>query len=74
MTSLGGVGPRLAKLFEQLVGPKVLDLCWHLPSGIIDRRYAPSIADAEEGRVATMTVTVAEHRPGGTDDDLGETW
>jgi ATP-dependent DNA helicase RecG len=54
----------LAKLFEQLVGPKVLDLCWHLPSGIIDRRYAPSIADAEEGRVATMTVTVAEHSPG----------
>jgi ATP-dependent DNA helicase RecG len=66
ITSLAGVGPRLAKLFEQLAGPKVVDLCWHLPSGLIDRRYAPKAAEAEPGRVATIELTVMDHRPGRT--------
>lgn len=62
-TSLSGVGPRFAKLFETLTGgPAVLDLCWHLPSGLIDRRYAPPLAEAVPGRVATLTIEVDEHR------------
>jgi ATP-dependent DNA helicase RecG len=62
-TSLSGVGPRFAKLFETLTGgPAVIDLCWHLPSGIIDRRYAPPVAEAMPGRIATLTVEVGEHR------------
>ncbi|MEO3430259.1 ATP-dependent DNA helicase RecG [Pelagibius sp. CAU 1746] len=62
-TSLSGVGPRFAKLFESLTGgPAVLDLCWHLPSGIIDRRYSPPLAEAIPGRIATLTVEVDEHR------------
>ena len=62
-TSLPGVGPRYAKLFEGLVGgPAVLDLCWHLPSGIIDRRYGPPLAEVIPGCIATLTVTVGEHR------------
>ena len=62
-TSLSGVGPRFAKLFETLTGgTAVLDLCWHLPSGLIDRRYAPPLAEAIPGRIATLTVTVDEHR------------
>ncbi len=63
-TSLSGVGPRFAKLFESLTGgPAVLDLCWHLPSGIIDRRYGPPLAEVIPGRIATLTVEVDEHRP-----------
>ncbi len=62
-TSLSGVGPRFAKLFESLTGgPAVLDLCWHLPSGIIDRRYGPPLAEVIPGRIATLTVEVGEHR------------
>ncbi len=64
--SLPGIGPRTVKLFAALAGERVLDLCWHLPSGLIDRRYAPSIAGAEAGRICTLTVRVAEHRPGRT--------
>src|SRR3546814_11256094 len=52
-----------ANLFETRTGgPAVLDLCWHLPSGLIDRRYAPKIAEAVPGRIATLTVHIAEHR------------
>ncbi|GAB4223721.1 MAG: ATP-dependent DNA helicase RecG [Kiloniellaceae bacterium] len=62
-TSLSGVGPRFAKLFETLTGgPAVIDLCWHLPSGIIDRRYGPPLAEVIPGRIATLTVQVGEHR------------
>ncbi|HET6195039.1 MAG TPA: DEAD/DEAH box helicase, partial [Acetobacteraceae bacterium] len=61
VTSLPGIGPRLGKLVERLTGPLVVDLLWHLPSGVIDRRNAPEIAKAEAGTVATITVTVDEH-------------
>ncbi|RMD61367.1 MAG: DEAD/DEAH box helicase, partial [Alphaproteobacteria bacterium] len=63
VTVLPGVGTRIAKLIERLAGPRVVDLCWHLPSGLIDRRYTPKIAQAEIGRIATLTVTVVAHRP-----------
>ena len=62
VTELPGVGPRNAKLFEQLAGGRVVDLCWHLPSGVIDRGYQPMVADAEPGRIATLTVNVEQHQ------------
>ena len=61
VTSLPGVGPRSAKPIEALAGPQVVDLCWHLPNGVIDRRYAPKIAEAEPDRVATLTLRVGQH-------------
>ena len=61
--SLPGVGPRLSKLFQSLAGEKVLDLCWHLPSGIVDRRYSPTLGSAIPGRVATLIVLVGSHQP-----------
>ncbi|NQU57952.1 MAG: DEAD/DEAH box helicase, partial [Rhodospirillales bacterium] len=61
VTSLKGIGPRIATGLENLCGPRIVDLYWHLPSGLIDRRYAPSVADALPGRVATLTVTVDKH-------------
>ena len=62
VTSLKGVGPRTGRLLEKLVGANLVNLLWHLPSGIIDRRYAPKIDDAEIGAVATITVRVVEHK------------
>ncbi len=63
VTSLPGVGPRLGKLIATVAGEKVVDLLWHLPSGLIDRRYAPTIAAAVPGSIATLTVTVDSHAP-----------
>ena len=63
VTSLPGVGPRIAKAIASLAGPHVADLLWHLPSGLIDRRFAPRVADAPAGAVATMTVQVIGHDP-----------
>lgn len=60
---LPGIGPRLQKLLEKLTGPKVIDLLWHLPSGLIDRRHRPHIIDARAGQVATLDVIVGPHKP-----------
>ena len=61
VTSLPGVGPRIGKLIEQLAGPRVVDLCWHLPSGLVDRRFSPALAEAPEGAIITVAVTVDRH-------------
>lgn len=61
--SLPGIGPRLEKLVERLTGPKVVDLLWHLPSGLIDRRSRPKIAEARDGEIATLEVNVGLHVP-----------
>src|SRR5690606_2493180 len=63
VTSLPGVGPKLAQAIGKLAGPKVVDLLWHLPTGLIDRRLAPRLAEAVPGMIATVTVRVDMHRP-----------
>ncbi len=62
--SLPGLGPRLAPLYTRLVGGEtVVYALWHMPSGIIDRRFSPRIAEAPHGAVVTLTVTVEAHLP-----------
>ncbi len=63
ITALSGIGPRIGKLVERLAGPHVVDLLWHLPIGVIDRRFSPTIKDAPDGRIATLTVHVDAHVP-----------
>ena len=63
VTGLTGVGPKIGKLIEQLAGPSIVDLLWHLPVGMIDRRYEPKVTEAIEGSIATLTMTVDKHEP-----------
>jgi ATP-dependent DNA helicase RecG len=61
--SLPGIGPRLEKLVARAAGPRLIDLIFHLPSGLIDRSYRPRLIEAEAGRIATVTVNVLDHLP-----------
>jgi ATP-dependent DNA helicase RecG len=70
--SLKGVGPKVEGVLNRLVAPRhegaharVIDLLWHLPVAIVDRPLTPRIAEARIGELATLEVTVTEHRPGG---------
>jgi ATP-dependent DNA helicase RecG len=67
LTTLPGVGPKLEKLFERLLGrdgpPRVVDLLFHLPTGAIDRRSRPKLRDVLPDTVVTVAVTVDRHRP-----------
>lgn len=61
---LSGVGPRTIKHFERLInGERLFDLLTHKPIDIIDRSYMPNIAEAENGRLATITVEIVKHTP-----------
>jgi ATP-dependent DNA helicase RecG len=67
LTSLSGVGPKLAALYARLLdheAPRVIDLLFHLPSGTIDRRARPKLNEVQPGQVVTVAVTVDRHRPG----------
>ncbi|MCL2469711.1 MAG: ATP-dependent DNA helicase RecG [Alphaproteobacteria bacterium] len=63
LTSLKGVGAKLAPLYERLLGTKIIDILWHLPTGLIDRRTSPALRDAQRGQVVTLTLEVLEHKP-----------
>ncbi|MFT0890864.1 ATP-dependent DNA helicase RecG [Pseudochelatococcus sp. G4_1912] len=68
VTALPGVGPRLGKLFDRLLGlaerpARVVDLLFHLPNSVIDRSRRPLIRDTRAGDIVTLTVRVVEHRP-----------
>jgi ATP-dependent DNA helicase RecG len=67
--SLTGIGPRLATLLKKavrlppgVVEARILDLLWHTPTGVIDRRAEPTVADAVPGTIATVQVRVLKHR------------
>jgi len=62
--TLPGVGPKLEKLIAHVAGPRLVDLVFDLPVGVIDRSYRPKLAAAEAGKIATVEVTVRQHIPG----------
>ena len=61
--TLSGVGPKLEKLIAKVAGPKLADLAFDLPVGVVDRSYRPKLASAEPGRIATVEVSVLDHLP-----------
>ena len=81
LTSLPSMGEVMAKRVERLLaGAHVVDLLWHRPSAIVDRRPMPGAAHAISGQVATFVVKVlAYHAPAAprrpwrisTSDDTG---
>ncbi len=64
LTRLPGIGPQLAKLLTRLVGDRIVHLLWHLPTGIVDRRHSPNVAEAQPGEIATLAVKVQTHELG----------
>ncbi|WP_296578423.1 ATP-dependent DNA helicase RecG [Phreatobacter sp.] len=67
LTTLKGVGAKLEGLYARLLGtegpPRVVDLLFHVPSGLIDRRARPTLAEAVPGAIVTLAVRVEKHRP-----------
>ena len=61
--SLPGVGPRIGKAVERLAGKRLVDLLWHLPHGVIDRRFSPAIASAPDKSIVTIAVEIDSHIP-----------
>ncbi len=67
LTALPGVGGKVEKLYGRLLdrpeGGRVIDLLFHMPAGVIDRRLQPKLRDVVFDSVVTVAVTVDRHRP-----------
>jgi ATP-dependent DNA helicase RecG len=69
VASLAGVGPKLADLIARVTGRedaddcRVVDLLFHAPHSLIDRRNRPGIALAPQGAIVTIEGRVDRHQP-----------
>ncbi len=62
ISALRGVSKREAGLLPKLVGgPSVLDVLFHLPVSLVDRRASPLLAEAVPGGIVTVEVEVLRH-------------
>ncbi|PDS29619.1 ATP-dependent DNA helicase RecG [Rhizobium phaseoli] len=68
ISGLLGVGPKIAELLVKLLGRetpedcRVIDLLFHAPFSLIDRRNQPGIARAPQGAIVTITARVDRHQ------------
>jgi ATP-dependent DNA helicase RecG len=62
---LKGIGPALAKPLAKLGLARVVDLLFHLPTGIVHRQRVQRLDDAAEGSIVSVEVTPTEYRQGG---------
>jgi ATP-dependent DNA helicase RecG len=68
VTTLAGVGPKLAPLLKRLLtggenDARVIDVLFHLPRGGVSRELRPSIRSAPFGEPVTVAGVVIEHKP-----------
>lgn len=68
--TLAGIGPRLIVLLKKCLTlplgvsePRVIDVLWHMPTGIIDRRSQPQLAAAILSTVVTLELRILKHKP-----------
>jgi ATP-dependent DNA helicase RecG len=61
ITSLKGVGPRVAPLLERVAGPLVRDVLWLQPHSLI-RRTPAVLSAALDGQVMTFDVVINDHQ------------
>ncbi len=62
LSTVPGVGPKNLKILEKLLGaPKILDLLFHLPIDIVERKHVANIAEARADDTVILTVTVDKH-------------
>ncbi|WP_165219451.1 ATP-dependent DNA helicase RecG [Affinirhizobium pseudoryzae] len=69
VSSLPGIGPKLADLIARVTNRedaedcRVVDVLFHAPSSIIDRRNRPGIALAPQGAIVTLEGRIDRHQP-----------
>lgn len=61
VTSLSGVGPKTAKFIRSLTGSHIVDLLFHLPTGLHYRPLLKSLDTIENGSLATLCFEVNQH-------------
>ncbi len=69
LDTLSGIGPKAGELYARLLGResieecRIVDLVFHAPYSLIDRRQQPGIANAPQGAIVTIKARVDRHHP-----------
>lgn len=63
VSSLKGIGPRLTEFIEKLAGPNVVDLIWHLPTGLVTRHELEKLSADFVDRNVVLPFLVTQHAP-----------
>ncbi|WP_282947475.1 MULTISPECIES: ATP-dependent DNA helicase RecG [unclassified Sphingopyxis] len=64
LTDLKGVGPQLAKPLTRLGLERVVDVLFHLPTGLISRVPVDRLDEALPGQTIIVELTAQDYRPG----------
>ena len=64
LTDLKGVGPQLAKPLTRLGLERVVDVLFHLPTGLVQRYPVDRLDQAQVGQQIIVTLTAQDYRPG----------
>lgn len=64
LTDLKGVGPQLAKPLARLGLDRIVDMLFHLPTGLIHRYPVARLDDAQPGQQIIITLTAQDYRAG----------
>src|SRR5436190_573988 len=64
ISNLPGIGPKTKVHYERLVsGERIIDLLYHRPISITDRRKMPPLFQRQDGNIITAIVKVDLHIP-----------
>jgi len=68
ISTLSGIGPALSKKYLKIIQnetdilePRIIDILWHFPYKIVDRRLSSCIKDATSNEIFTFKVQVKQH-------------
>ena len=61
ISSLQGIGPKLGVLFNKLVGDKLVNLLWHLPYNIIERKKVSELESSLIGNNIIIKIKILKH-------------
>lgn len=59
--TLPGVGARIAKNLEKVAGSRIVDLLWHTPVDVIDRRNNPALKDILFDQIISVELIIDKH-------------
>jgi len=65
VTTLSGIGPKMAKALERLKIRRIKDLLYHFPSGWTYRKQVTTLDESDVGANIIIRIVVAQHRNSG---------